>query len=135
MCVLTSWVKGVNVDAQVNRLFGANPVLDLLDDAIDTNLVNLSGFDNLETTVAIIFVVRGSRQRRADASMDIGVVGKKALLSSMEEVGTMVDACLLTRRPTKDLGLPSIQMTVEVDDTDRTVCTFAKVSSCSLIGG
>ena len=77
--------------------------------------------------------------------MDVGIVGKEAFLCGVEEVGTVVDAGLLTGRATKDLGLPGIaesivslrgvsskrknlQMAVEVNDTDRTVLTKALLS-------
>lgn len=68
---LTSWVKCINVDAQIHRLGRANPLLDLLDDTVGTNLVNLSGLNNLEAAIAVVLVVGGSRQRRADAGVDV----------------------------------------------------------------
>lgn len=94
---LTSRIKSVNVDAEVDRVLSANSVLDLLDDAIDANLVNLTCLDNLEAAVAIVLIVRWPRQGCTDSSMDVGVVGQKTFLSSVEEVGAMVDGCLLAR--------------------------------------
>lgn len=55
--------------------------------------------------------------------MDVGIIGKEALLRSMEEVCAVVDACLFTGRATKDLRLPSVEMAVKVNDTDWTICT------------
>lgn len=135
---LTSWIKGVDVDAQVHGLLRTNPVPDLLDDTISTDLVNLSSLHDLEAAVAIILIVGGSRQCRANTGVDVGVIGKEALLRSMEEVRAVVDASLLARRATEDLRLPgvakrnvsfvrlcpeqkSLQMTVEVNDTDRAI--------------
>jgi len=105
---LTSRVKRINVDTQVHGLGRANPVPDLLDDTISADLVNLSGFDNLKSTVAVVLVVRGTRQRRADAGVDVGVIGKEAFLGSMEEVSPVVDGGLLTGGATEDLGLPGV---------------------------
>ncbi|KAH9864871.1 hypothetical protein IAQ61_008816 [Plenodomus lingam] len=103
-----SWVKGINVDTQVYGLVGADSVLDLLDDTIGTDLVDLSSLNNLKTTVTIVFIVRWSRQRRADAGMDIGVIGQEAFLCSVVEVGAVVDCGLVTRSATKDLGFPCV---------------------------
>jgi hypothetical protein len=71
---LTSGIKCIDIDTQVNGVFQTDPVPDLLDNAISTDLVNLSGLDDFESAVAIIFVVRGARQRRADAGVDVCVV-------------------------------------------------------------
>lgn len=53
----TGRVKSVNVNAQIHRLLSANSVLDLLDDTLSTDLVDFSGLDNLEPTVAIVLIV------------------------------------------------------------------------------
>jgi hypothetical protein len=71
----TGWIKGIDIDTQVYRLLGADPLPDLLDDTISTNLVNFPGLDDLEATVTVVLVVGGSRQRRTDAGVDVGVVG------------------------------------------------------------
>lgn len=56
--------------------------------------------------------------------MDVCVVSEKTFLSSVEEVGSVVDASLLAWSTAKDLGLPCIKMAVKVNDTDWTICTF-----------
>lgn len=118
---LTSRVKGVNVDAEVDGLLGTDPVLDLLDDAVSANLVDFTCLDDLETAVAVVFVVGRPGKSRTDSSMDVGVVAKKTFLSSVEEVGAVVDGGLVTGRATEYLRLPGVEMAVKVDDTDGTV--------------
>lgn len=76
--------------------------------------------------------------------MDVGVVCKEAFLSSMEEVGSVVDSGLLTGRATEDLGLPGVtisssdiidvytlwsdsQMAVEVDHADWAILTSVQI--------
>lgn len=55
--------------------------------------------------------------------MDVGVICKEAFLCRMEEVCAVVDACLFARRATKNLGFPGIEMAVEVNDANGTICT------------
>ena len=55
--------------------------------------------------------------------MDVGVIGKKPLLCSVEEICTVVYRGLLARCATKDLGLPGVEMAVKVNDTDGSVLT------------
>jgi hypothetical protein len=55
--------------------------------------------------------------------MDVSVVCKESLLSSMVEVGSMVDAGNLAWGSSKNLWLPCVKMGIEVDDRDRTVST------------
>lgn len=93
---LTSRIKRINVDAQVHGLCGTDAVFDPLDNTIGSNFVNLPGLNDLEATVAVVLVVRGSRQRRANAGVDVGVVGKKTFLRCVEEVGAVVNAGLLS---------------------------------------
>lgn len=93
--VLTGRVKSVDVDAEVDGLLRADSVFDLLDDAINTDLVYLTRLDNLEAAVAIVLIVRWPREGCADSSMNVSVVGKETFLSSVEEVGAVVDGCLL----------------------------------------
>ena len=119
--MLTGRVKSINVNAEVDRLLGTNPLLDLLDNTISANLVDLTCLDDLEAAVAVVLVVRRSRQRSADSSMYVGIVGEKTFLGSMEEVSAVIDRSLLTGGATEDLGLPGVKMAVEVDDTDRTI--------------
>lgn len=120
---LTSRVKSVDVDAEVDGLLGTDPFLDLLDDTVSTNLVDFTCLDDLETAVAVVFVVGRSGKSCTDSSMDVGVVGKKTFLSSVEEVSAVVDGGLVTGRATENLRLPGVEMAVKVDDTDGTVVT------------
>ena len=105
---LTSRIKSVNVDTQIHGLLGAYPVLDLLDNAIDANLVDFACLDNLKAAVAVIFVVGRSRQRRADAGVDVGVVLKETLLCGVEEVGAVVYAGLFRGGAAEDFGTPCV---------------------------
>lgn len=93
---LTSRVESVDVDAEVDGILGADSVLDPLDDTVSTDLVDLTGLDDLEAAVAVVLVVRRPGQGCADSSMYVGVVGKEAFLRSVEEVGSVVDGGLLT---------------------------------------
>lgn len=94
-----SRVKSVNVNGQIDRVLGTNTVANLLDDSSHANIrvVDLTSLDTLETAVAIVGVVRRTGEGSADSSVDVGVVGKKTLLMSVEEVGTVVDGSLLGR--------------------------------------
>lgn len=40
--------------------------------------------------------------------MDIAIVGEEPLLVSVEEIGAVVDGCLLRGRTTENLGAPGI---------------------------
>lgn len=102
----TSRVKGIDVEGQVDRVLGTNPVDDLLDDAIGTDGVDLPRLHNLKAAVAVVVVVTGTREGGADTSVDVGVVAEQTLLGSMVEVGAVVDRGDLGGRAAKDLGLP-----------------------------
>jgi hypothetical protein len=120
---LTSWVKSIDIEREVDGPSGPHAVSDLLDDAVQADGVNLAGLHDLEATVSVVLVVAGPAQGGADTGVDVGVVGEQAFLRSVVEVCTMVDASHLARGSTKDLGLPGVEMGVEVDDGDRTVST------------
>lgn len=104
--VLTCWIQCVNVQGQVHRVLGANPINSLLNDAIGTNLVNLPRLDNLEATVAIIIIVAWTGQCGANSSMDVCVVGEKAFLGCMVKVRAVVNAGYFAGRATKNLWFP-----------------------------
>lgn len=78
--ILTGRVKSVNVQRQIHRVLGPYAVENLLDDAIGSDDVNFARLDNLEAAVSVVFVVTGAAQRRADAGVDVGVVGEESLL-------------------------------------------------------
>lgn len=82
--------------------------MDLLDDSLSADGVDLAGLDNLETAVSVVVVVGQSRQRRADAGVDVGVIAHKTLLCGVVEVGTVVDGGDLGGGTTEDLGAPSV---------------------------
>lgn len=89
---LTCRVKRVDIQRKVDRVLCADTVNDLLDDAVRANLVNLASLNDLEAAVSVVLVVTGSAERRADTSVDVGVVAQQSLLSGMVEVGAVVDA-------------------------------------------
>ena len=105
---LTSRIKSVNVDTQIHGLLRAYPVLDLLDNAIDANLVDFACLDNLKAAVAVVFVVGRARQRGPDAGVDVGVVGEQAFLCGVEEVGAVVYAGLFRGGAAEDFGTPCV---------------------------
>lgn len=113
---LTSWIKSINVDGQIDWLLKTNTISDLLDDTIHADGINLSGLNNLKSTVSVVLIITGSAQGCANSRMDVCIVGKKSLLSSVIEVCTVVDTRDLAGRASKHLRLPCIQVGVEVDD-------------------
>lgn len=114
-------VERVDVDGQVDRVLGAHPLLDAVDDAVDADGVDLSGLDAGEAAVAVVLVVGGPREGGADAGVDAAVVGQQALLRGPVEVGAVVDGGLLAGGAAEDLGLPRVEVGVEVDDRDGPV--------------
>lgn len=139
---LTSRIQSIDVNTQIHGVLGPDSLpyemsvtcgalkvamkgtiqhTDLLDDSVNADGVNLTGLNDLEATVAIIVVIRGSTQRCPDAGVDVRVVLQQALLGGVVEVGAVVDAGDLRRRATKDLGPPGVEVGVEVDDRDRPV--------------
>lgn len=78
----------------------------MFDDALGTDLVDFAGLDDLKAAVAVVLVVAGPAQGRADAGVDVGVVGEQALLSGVVEVGAVVDGSYLGRGAAEDLGFP-----------------------------
>lgn len=99
-------IQGVDVDGEVDGPGGADALDDALDDAVGADLVDLSRLDNLEAAVAVVVVVAGPAERRADARVDVGVVGKQALHGGVVEVGAVVDAGYLGGGAAEDLGAP-----------------------------
>ncbi len=118
---LTSWIKSINVDGQVDWFGSADTVFDLLDDSGHSDSINLSGLDNLKPTISVIFIVTGTTQSCSDTSMNVGIVGEQAFLGCMVEVGTMVNTGDLAWRPSKDFWLPCIKMRVKMDHRYGTV--------------
>jgi hypothetical protein len=107
---------------------------------IITDGVDLTGLDNLEAAVSVIFIVRGSRQRSADTRVNVAVVPQQTFLCRMEEVSSVIDGRDFAWRTAKDFGLPSVaagklvnfgepiperrihsQMAVEMNDRDRAI--------------
>ena len=104
----TGRIQGVDVDAEVDGLLGPDALANLRDDARGADRVDLAGLDDLEAAVAVVLVVRGPGQRRADPGVDVGVVGEQAFLRRVEEVRAVVDGGLLRGRAAEDFGLPGI---------------------------
>jgi hypothetical protein len=97
--------------------------VDLLDDSGGADCVNLPGFHNLESDIAVVVVVGQSAQRRTDARVDVGVVLQETFHRGVVEVCSVVDAGDFARGAAEDLGLPCVEMGVEVDHSDWTVST------------
>ena len=117
-------------------------VVDLLDDTGGTNGVDLSGLDDLESDIAIVLIVGHAGQGCTDASMNIRVVLQQALHGRVVEVSayrakdfrqrnvsntilchllTVVDRRNFARSTAKNLRLPCVKMTVEMDDSHRPI--------------
>lgn len=139
------WGRGnsrVDVDGEVDRVFGSDPGLDLVDNAPSRDVSKSSraagavqrGVSNIrsqginfprlyprEPTVPIVLVVTWPTQRSPNASMDVAVIGQQALLRSPIEVRAMVDSCLFTRCTTEYARLPGVQMRVKMNNADGSV--------------
>jgi hypothetical protein len=111
----TSRIECVDVKRQVDRVLGTDSLDDLLDDTIRADLVDLTRLDDLESAVPVVLIVAGAAERRADASVDVGVVAQQALLRGVVEVGAVVDAGHLGRGAAEHLRAPGVEMAVEVD--------------------
>lgn len=98
-----------------------NAVVDLLDDARGADCVNLPGFYNLESDITIVVVVGQSTQRRTDTRVDVGVVLQETLHRGVVEVCSVVYAGDFARGAAEDLGLPCVEVRVEVDHSDWTI--------------
>ena len=72
--------------------------MDLLDDTLSANGVDLAGFDDVETAVAIVVVVRQTGKRGTNARVNVGVVAEEAFLSGVVEVCSVCD-CQLRSKP------------------------------------
>ena len=70
----TSWIKGINIDGEIDRSFRPNSIPDLLDDPLHPNRVNLSRLHNLKSAISIIIIITQPTQRRAYASVDVGII-------------------------------------------------------------
>lgn len=111
---LTSRIEGINVDAKIYWLFGANAVLQLVDNTLHTNGVNLACFNDLEAAVAVVLVIGRTAESGTDTGVNVCVVGKKSFLGSVPEVSAVVDASLLARRAAEDLGLPGVAVKTQM---------------------
>ena len=105
---LTSRIQSININAQVHWLGQANPISNFLDDTTHADSIDLTGFNNLETTVAIVIVIAKTGEGGSYASMDIGIISEKAFFVSVIEVCAMVDRCLISGRATKHFRPPCI---------------------------
>lgn len=103
---LTSRVQCINIQTEVDRVLRAHALANLLDNAIGSDGVDLARLNDLEAAVAIVLVVRGAAERRANAGVDVGVVAKETLHCGVVEVGAVVDAGDLGWGAAKDLGTP-----------------------------
>ena len=117
----TGRVKSIDIDAQVDGAFGADPLADLLDDAIDPNGVDLTRLHDLKAAVSVIVVVAEPGQGGPDTRVDVAVVGQQALLVRVVEIGAVVDGRLLGWCPAKHFGPPGVEVAVEVHDRDGPV--------------
>ena len=53
----TSWVKGIDVDAEVDGIRRANSISDFLDDALHSNRVDFPSLYDLEPAIPIVIVI------------------------------------------------------------------------------
>jgi hypothetical protein len=59
-CELTSRVQGIDIDTQIHGLLQSDSFPNLLDDAVGADLVYFACFDDFETAVPVVLVVRGT---------------------------------------------------------------------------
>lgn len=105
---LTSRIQRIDVDTQIHGLLRADPVSNLLDDALGADGVDDARLDDLEAAVAVVVVVAQAGEGGADADVDVGVVGEEALLVRVVEVRAVVDGRLLRGRAAEDFRPPCV---------------------------
>lgn len=115
-------VQCVDVDGQIHGVLGADAFADAANDTLDADGVDLAGLDAREAAVSVVVVIRGPGQSGPDPCVDRAVVGQQSFLARPVEVRAVVDGRLLGRCTPKDLGLPCVQVRVEVDHADWAVC-------------
>ena len=71
----TSWVKGIDVDGEVDGLLGTDSIADFPDDAGHANCVDFTCLYDFKAAIPIVVVIAQAAQSRTDAGMDVGVVG------------------------------------------------------------
>lgn len=72
------------------------------------NGVDFARLDDFKAAVAVVVVVGQARQGRADAGVDVGVVGQETFAVRVVEVGAVVDGCLLGGSAAEDFGFPCV---------------------------
>ena len=105
---LTCRIQGINVDGKIHRLFCSHPIPDFLDNSLRTNHINFSCLHNLKSAITVMIIVAHPTQRRANARMDVAIVGQQSLLVCMVKICTMVDGSLFARCAAEDFWAPSI---------------------------
>ena len=103
---LTSRIQGIDIDGQVHRSVCTHAFPDLLDNSIRTNLVYVSGFDNLEATVSVILIIRRTAESCSNPSVDVGIIGQQTFLAGVVEVCAVVDRGNLRWRAAENFGSP-----------------------------
>jgi hypothetical protein len=91
----TCWVQGIDIDGEIDRLLCSHSIFDLLDDTLCTYRINLSGFHDFKTAVAVIVVVAHSGEGGTYTGVDVGVIGEEALFVGMVEVCAVIYGGLL----------------------------------------
>lgn len=71
-------------------------------------IVNLPRLHYLEAAFIIVLVIRQSRKCSANTGVDVRVVGKETFISSMPEVGTVINSGLISGCTTEDRGFPGV---------------------------
>ena len=83
--------------------------------------INSPSFNYLKAHIPVVVIIRRSGKSSANSSMNVGVILQQTFHGSVIEVSAMIDRGDFRRRTAKHLGLPSVEMTVEVDHSDWTV--------------
>jgi hypothetical protein len=104
----TCGVQGINVERQIYWFRCTNTVTNFLDDSVHANGINLASLHNFEAAVSVVLIITWATQSCADASVDVGVIRKQALLRSVVEICTMVDTCNFAWGTSEDLWLPCV---------------------------
>ena len=118
---LTSRIKSININREIHWPLQPDSISNLLDNSFHPNRIYLPRLHDFKSAISIVVIVTQPAQRRAYASVDVGIIGQQPLLMRVVEVRSMIDGCLLGRCAAENFGPPGVKVRVEVDDADGAV--------------
>lgn len=127
-------IQHVDVDSDIDIL-PADPLPELLDDALGPLLINVPGRDDLEDAQGIVLQIPQLRAERGpDARVDRGVVGDEAFLVGDVEEGPVVNGRVLCHAPVERMGVPGVDVGVEVDHAHDSPVVDCRAEGCECDG-